>query len=81
MIKSRKKQPNLKKKSAVSSRQCTVSQIYKTTAKLHESSYELLLHSPYSPDQAFTDLFLFADLKRMLAGKKISTNEEAVVEN
>jgi hypothetical protein len=53
----------------------------KTKAKLHESSYELFLHSPYSPDLASTDFFLFADLKRMLAGKKISTNEEVVVEN
>jgi hypothetical protein len=42
----------------------------KTTAKLHESSYELLLHSPYSSDLASTDFFLFADLKRMLAGEK-----------
>jgi [histone H3]-lysine36 N-dimethyltransferase SETMAR len=42
----------------------------KTTAKLHELCYELLPHPPYSPDLAPIDLFLFADLKRMLAGKK-----------
>jgi hypothetical protein len=52
-----------------------------TTAKLHELSYKLLPHSPYSPDLAFSDLFLIADLKRMLAGKKSNTNQEVIVEN
>jgi hypothetical protein len=52
----------------------------KMTAKLHELGYELLPHPPYSPDLAPSDLFLFADLKRMLAGKKFSTNEEVIVE-
>jgi [histone H3]-lysine36 N-dimethyltransferase SETMAR len=46
----------------------------KTTAKLHELGYDLLPHPPYSPDLAPSDLILFADLKRMLAGKKFSTN-------
>jgi [histone H3]-lysine36 N-dimethyltransferase SETMAR len=40
----------------------------KTTAKLHELGYELLLHPTYSPDLAPSDYFLFAGLKRMLAG-------------
>jgi hypothetical protein len=40
----------------------------KTTAKLHELGYELLSHPPYLPDLASNDFFLFADLKRMLAG-------------
>jgi hypothetical protein len=40
----------------------------------------LLLHPPYSPNLAPRDLFLFADLKRVFAGKKISTNEEVIVE-
>jgi [histone H3]-lysine36 N-dimethyltransferase SETMAR len=53
----------------------------KTWAKLHELGYELLLHPPYSPDLAPSDLFLFADLKKMLAGKKFSTNEEVITEN
>jgi [histone H3]-lysine36 N-dimethyltransferase SETMAR len=52
----------------------------KTTAKLHESGYDLLSHPPYSPDLASSDFFLFADLKRMLVGKKFSTNEEIIVE-
>jgi hypothetical protein len=43
--------------------------------------HSLLPHSLYSPDLASSDLFLFADLKRMLAGKKTSTNQEVIVEN
>jgi hypothetical protein len=51
----------------------------KITAKLHELDYELLPHPPYSPDLTFSDLFLFADLKKMLAGKKFSTNQELTI--
>jgi [histone H3]-lysine36 N-dimethyltransferase SETMAR len=80
-MKSRKKRPHLKKKVLFHQDNRLCHKSIKTTAKLHESSYELLLHSPYSPDLASTDFFLFADLKRMLAGKKFSTNEEVVVEN
>jgi [histone H3]-lysine36 N-dimethyltransferase SETMAR len=52
----------------------------KTTTKLQELGYELLLHPPYSPDLAPSDFFLFADLKRMFAGKKFSTNEKVFAE-
>jgi [histone H3]-lysine36 N-dimethyltransferase SETMAR len=55
--------------------------LVKATAKLHELSYELLPHSPYFPDLAFSDLFLFEDFKRMLVGKKSSTNQEVIFEN
>jgi [histone H3]-lysine36 N-dimethyltransferase SETMAR len=47
---------------------------------MHELGYELLLHLPYSPDLAPSDFFLFADLKKVLAGKKFSTNEEIIAE-
>jgi hypothetical protein len=40
----------------------------------------MLPHPPYSPDLALSDFFLFADLKKMLAGKKFSTNEAVIVE-
>jgi [histone H3]-lysine36 N-dimethyltransferase SETMAR len=50
----------------------------KTTAKLHELGYELLPHQPYSPDLAPSELVLFADLKKMLVGKKFGTNEEVI---
>jgi [histone H3]-lysine36 N-dimethyltransferase SETMAR len=69
--------PHLKKKSAVSSRQCTVSQINQKDGKIvYELGYELVPHPPYSPDLDPSDFFLFADLKRMLVGKKFSTNDE-----
>lgn len=49
-------------------------------AKIHELGYELLPHPPYSPDLAPSDYFLFADLKRMLAGKKFKSNDEVIAE-
>jgi [histone H3]-lysine36 N-dimethyltransferase SETMAR len=49
-------------------------------AKLHELGYELLPHPAYSPGLAPSDFFMFADLKRMLAGKKFSTNEQVIPE-
>ena len=52
----------------------------KMMAKLHELGYELHPHPPYSPDLVPSDFFLFADLKRMLAGKKFSTDEEVIAE-
>ena len=39
-----------------------------------------LPHPPYSPDLALSDYWLFADLKKMLAGKKFRTNEEVIAE-
>jgi hypothetical protein len=81
-MKSRKKRPHLKKKKVqfhLGNALCHIS--IKTTAILHELAYELLPLSPYSPDLAPSNLLLFANLKRLLAGKKLSTNEEVIVEN
>jgi hypothetical protein len=49
-------------------------------AKLHKLGCELLSYPPYSADLVLSDLFLLADLKRMLAGKEFSTNEEVIAE-
>ena len=49
-------------------------------AKLHELHFELLLHPPYSLDLAPSDEWLFADLKRMLQGKRFGSNEEVTLE-
>jgi [histone H3]-lysine36 N-dimethyltransferase SETMAR len=77
----KKKRPHLKNKKVLFSQDnASVHKSTKTTAKLHELGYELLPHSPYSPDLAPSDFFMFADLKRMLAGKKFSTNEEVIAE-
>jgi [histone H3]-lysine36 N-dimethyltransferase SETMAR len=48
---------------------------------LHKLGYELLPHIPFTPDLAPSDLFLFADLKIMLAGNKFSKNEEEIAES
>jgi transposase len=80
-MKSRKKRPHLKKKVLFHQDNRLCHKSIKTTAKLHELGYELLPFSPYSPDLASSDLFLFADLKKMLAGNKSSTNPKVIVEN
>jgi hypothetical protein len=43
---------------------------------LYELGCELLPHARFSSDLAPNVFFMFADLKRLLAGKKFSTNEE-----
>ena len=55
-------------------------QLITTMAKLHDLYFKLLLHPPYSPDFAFNDYWLFADLKGMLQGKKFGSNEEVILE-
>ena len=49
-------------------------------AKLHELHFKLLPHPPYSPDLTPSDYWLFADLKRMLQGKRSGSNEEVISE-
>ena len=49
-------------------------------AKLSELGYELLPHLPYSPDLAPSDYSLFADLKKMLHGKRFGSNEKVIAE-
>ena len=49
-------------------------------AKLHELHFELLPHPPYSPDLAHSNYRLFADLKRMLQGKRFGSNEKVISE-
>ena len=51
-----------------------------TIVKLNELSFELLPHLPYSPDLASSDYWLFADLKKMLQGKRFSSNEKVIAE-
>ena len=49
-------------------------------AKLHELHFELLPHPPDSTDVDPSDYWLFADLRRMLQGKRFGSNEEAISE-
>jgi histone-lysine N-methyltransferase SETMAR len=46
--------------------------------KLRDLHYELLKHSPYSPDLAPSDFCLFPELKLSLAGQRFSSNQEAI---
>jgi [histone H3]-lysine36 N-dimethyltransferase SETMAR len=69
-----------KKKMLLHQDNAPVHKLIKTSAKWHELGYELLPHPPYSPDLALSHFFLFAYLKRMLAGKNFSTNEEVIAE-
>ncbi|GFX98852.1 histone-lysine N-methyltransferase SETMAR [Trichonephila clavipes] len=48
--------------------------------KLNELRFELLSHLLYSPDLTPSDLRLFADLKRMLKGKRIGSKKEVVAD-
>ena len=48
------------------------------TAKLVELRYELLPHSPYSPDLTPCDFFLFPNMKKWLGGKRFTSNEEVI---
>jgi [histone H3]-lysine36 N-dimethyltransferase SETMAR len=64
----KKKRPYLKKKKLFHQENALCHISIKTTAILHELGFELLPHSPYSPNLAPSGLFLFADLKRLLAG-------------
>ena len=72
-----KKRPQMKKKKVLyhqDNAPCHKS--IPTMAKLHE----LFSHPPYSPDLAPSDYYLFADLKRMLQGKRFGFNEEVIAE-
>ena len=51
-----------------------------TMPKLNELSFELLPHPPYSPDLAPSDYYLFADLKKILQGKRFYSNEKVITE-
>ena len=47
-------------------------------AKINELKYELLEHSPYSPDLAPSDFWLFSHLKKCVRGKRFSYNDEVI---
>ena len=52
----------------------------KTMVKLNELSFELLPDAPYSPKLAPSDYWLFADMIKMLQGKRLGSNEEMIAE-
>lgn len=50
------------------------------TQKLRELRYELLPHPANSPDLAPSDFVLFPNLKKSLAGKRFTSNDEVIAE-
>ena len=50
----------------------------KTMVKLNDLRFELLSHPLYSPDLAPSEFYLFADLKKMLQGKRFSSDDEVI---
>ena len=76
-----KTQPQMKKKKVLFHQDnAACHKSIATMAKLHELHFELLLHPPYSPDLASSNYWLFANLKRMLQGKRFGSNEEVILE-
>lgn len=51
-----------------------------TAAKLHDLSFKVLPHAPYSTDLAPTNYFLFPNLKKWLTGRRFTSNDELKAE-
>ncbi|GFV09445.1 putative DD34D transposase [Trichonephila clavipes] len=68
------------KESAVSSRQCTVSQINEIDDKIVGIGLRIASESTVQSRFDPSDFFLFSDLKRMLAGQKFCADEEVIAE-
>ena len=75
-----KKQPQMKKKKVLFNEDNALChKSIAMMAKLYELHFELLPHPPYSQDLDLSDYWLFADLKRMLQGKRFGSNEEVIL--
>ena len=81
-IAKKKKRPRMKKKKKVLFYQDNASchKSIATMAKLHELHFKLLPHPPCSLDLTLSDYWLFADLKRMVQGKRFGSNEAVIEE-
>lgn len=77
----KRKRPHMaKKKTLFHQDNAPIHKSMKTMAKLHDLHYQLLPHPPYSPDLAPSDYYLFANLKKMLQGKKFMSDDEVIAE-
>ena len=75
----KKKRPHMQKKKVLFHKDnAPCHQSMKTMFKFNELSFELLPHTPYSPDLTPSDYWLFDDLKKMLQGKRFSSNKEVI---
>jgi len=67
------KKPGLQKKKS-----SFIRTVHPPTKAFWQWCYELLEHTPYSPDLAPSDFSLFPKLKLFLAGQRFSSNQEAI---
>ena len=75
----KKKRPHMaKKKTLFSQDNAPVHKSMKTIVKLNDLRFELLPHPLYSPDIAPSDFYVIADLKKMLQGKRFSSDDEVI---
>ena len=75
----KKKRPQMaKKKPSFQQDNAPVHKSMKTIVKLNDLRFELLTHPPYSPDLAPSNFYLFADLKKMLQGKRFSSDDKVI---
>ena len=75
-----KNRPYMKKKKVFYQDNAQCHKAMKTRIKLNELSFELFPHPPYCPDLAPSDYWLFADLKKVLQGKRFGSNGEVITE-
>ena len=76
----KKKRPRMAKKNKPLLQQdnAPVHKSIKPMVKLSDLRFELLPHTRYPPDLAPSDFYLFADLKKMLQGKRFSSDDEVI---
>ena len=77
----KKKRPHMQKKKVLfyqDNAPCHKSM--KEMVKLNQLNFELLSHQPHFPDLALSNYWLFADLKKMLRGKRYGSIEEVIAE-
>ena len=75
----KKKRPHMvKKKPLFQQDNAPVYKSMNTMEKLNDLRFELLPHPPYSPDLAPSDFYLFANVKKMLQGKRFSSDDEVI---
>lgn len=75
----KQKRPHMaKKKPLFHQDNAPIHKAMKTMVKFNDLQFELLPHPPYSPDLAPSDFYLFADLKKMLQGKRFGSDDEVI---
>ena len=72
----RTKRPNLKKKILFQDDNARLHTSNIAQAKKHKLGFKSLPHTPYSPDLAPSNYYLFSNLKRWLCGRRFKSNEE-----